>query len=117
VFIGERPFTVGTGANNLTASKTNCIISKYFKERDTEAPSVLEWKIPTENLVGRYIRVQLAKRNYLHLAEVEVFGIRGSEKHMGKVASVSCGEAVTAAVMRPVSREEARQRCDIKQHA
>ncbi len=52
VFIGESPFALGVGPNSLTASKSAATMSKYFKARDP-APSVLEWKIPVENVVGR----------------------------------------------------------------
>ena len=39
------------------------------------------------NVVGRYVRVQLEKTNYLHFAQLEVYGTRGVHKSCGKSRS------------------------------
>jgi hypothetical protein len=40
--------------------------------------------------------------NYLHMGQVEISGMFGSERTKGRVASVTCGMNVTAAVIRPL---------------
>ncbi len=57
-----------------------------------------EWACPSST-VGRYIRVQLEETNFLHFAEVEVFGNWGRPGR--PVASVECGRNTTAVVVAP----------------
>lgn len=60
------------------------------------------WQVP-ENITGRYIRVQLEGFNFLHFSQVEVFGVFGINKSVGRVNYAIAGKNVTAAVIRPSS--------------
>ena len=57
-----------------------------------------EWACPS-GTVGRYIRVQLEETNFLHFAELQVFGNWGRPGR--PIASVECGRNVTVATVAP----------------
>ena len=57
-----------------------------------------EWACPSST-VGRYVRIQLEDTNFLHFAEVEVFGNWGRPGR--PVASVEAGRNTTVAVIAP----------------
>lgn len=61
-----------------------------------------EWVLPTANTIGQYVRVQLQSKNFLHLAEVEVFGVYSAFKYVGRVGSVHCSSDATLVVIPPV---------------
>lgn len=43
------------------------------QKRFTKQQRETTWELPT-SVVGRYVRIQLENRSFLHLAQVEVFG-------------------------------------------
>lgn len=67
-----------------------------------------EWVLPTANTVGQYVRIQLQNRNFLHLAEVEVFGVYSAFKTVGRVGAVHCTNDATMVVVPPTSQERYR---------
>merc|ERR1711871_180939 len=71
-----------------------------------------EWTVPV-NTTGRYVRIQLEKKNFLHFAQLEVYGTWGRAAY--PVSAVECGRDVTVAIVHPstVSRdlEEAYLKC------
>ncbi|RLN47954.1 hypothetical protein BBJ28_00001672 [Nothophytophthora sp. Chile5] len=60
-----------------------------------------EWVMPTANTVGQFIRVQLQSKNFLHFAELEVFGVYSAFRYVGRVGSAHCGSDSTLVVMPP----------------
>ena len=78
----------------------------------TENVRCSEWVVPV-NTTGRYVRVQLETKNFLHFAQLEVFGNWGRARR--PISTVECGRDVTVAVARPsnVKRdiEEAYLKC------
>jgi hypothetical protein len=57
-----------------------------------------EWRLPSQT-VARYVRVQLCDRNDLHMAQVEVFGVRGTRAPVGRVTDVATGNQVGVVVV------------------
>ena len=70
------------------------------KKRLTKNKRKSVWTLPQHSR-GRYIRVQLEGTNYLHFAELQVFGTRGTLQNLGRVDTVSCGKEAMVAVIRP----------------
>ena len=81
-----------------------------------------EWVLPKAESVGQYIRyyqkqikksanyivilnrIQIDRSSFLHLSQVEVFGVYDAYKTIGKVDAVECGHDITMVVMRPVTK-------------
>jgi hypothetical protein len=59
--------------------------------------------LPTAQTVGQYVRIQLQNRNFLHVAEVEVFGVYSAFNYVGRVGAAHCGNDATLVVVPPVS--------------
>ncbi len=72
------------------------------RNRFTENLRCSTWRCPA-NTQGRFIRVQLERFNYLHLAEVEVMGNWGITKGVGRISYATAGRDVTVAVIRATS--------------
>lgn len=51
----------------------------------------------------RYVRLQLEGFNFLHVAQVEVFGTVGASASVGRCGDVQCGKHVTIATVPPKS--------------
>jgi hypothetical protein len=80
VLVSDNPF----GSTDLTATINQAGVSSYYTA-DSVGPS----KEIGVYRSGRYVRVQLAGDNYLHLAEVEVRGGASRSLAFGKSASQS----------------------------
>lgn len=77
VFVSDIPFT----SESLNATLQQSSVSDFHTEGQAGSPSVI-----TANRTGRYVRVQLAGTNYLHMSEVVVKGKEGSDNtNMGLV--------------------------------
>lgn len=98
VMVSHFPFGDLVGGKSLEIALKKCEARKRFKHDRR----LLTWHCP-ENTSGRYVRIQLEKHNYLHLAQCEVIGTVGGEKVSGRVSSVIAGQNVTAAVVRPLT--------------
>jgi hypothetical protein len=94
--IGAEPFKKEI---HLNAVKEN-IREAVAKVKFTENMRMNSWRCPA-NTQGRYIRIQLEGFNFLHLAEVQVFGNWGINKGVGRVSFVAAGRDCTVAVIRP----------------
>lgn len=71
-------------------------------ERFVENRRLTEWSLPTAQNVGQFVRIQLASdRAFLHVAEVEVFGVYSAFKYVGRVGSVTCSNETTMVVVPP----------------
>jgi len=58
------------------------------------------WHVP-DNLTARFFRIMLEGYNFLHFAQLEVFGTLGMIKPVGKTGFVSCGRNATTVVIHP----------------
>jgi len=63
------------------------------------------WHVPN-NTVARYVRIQLVGFDFLHFAQLEVFGTPGLNKPVGLCGHVECGRNVTMALVRPVTDQK-----------
>lgn len=88
-------------ARSLRAAKVQ---SEAF-EQFNDTKRMTEWVLPTSTTVGQYVRIQLQKRNFLHVAEVEVFGVYSAFKTVGRVGAVHCTRDATLVVVPPTSYE------------
>ena len=98
VMVSHYPFGDVVGGKSLEMALAKSDARKRFKHDRR----LLTWHCP-EGTVGRYIRVQLENMDYLHFAQLEVIGMYGEEKALGRVSSVTCGHDITAAVIRPLA--------------
>ncbi|CAN0537889.1 unnamed protein product, partial [Ectocarpus sp. 8 AP-2014] len=81
------------GAALLDAMNT-AVARAHFKEEQR----CLVWRCPDQTM-ARYVRVQLQGFDFLHMAQVEVFGTTGARRSPGKVTHCCAGKYVTTAVM------------------
>ena len=96
VFISQTEFSDLVGGKSFAlAHRQSCELKKFTKNRRKST-----WNVPA-NTVGRFVRIQLEKQNYLHIAEVEVFGRTGTRLGVSQVSSVKCGNCTTIAVVKP----------------
>jgi hypothetical protein len=94
IFIGDEPFDT---SENCTLEHD--ILHSVTKIKFKNNQRVSEFPCPAHT-IGRYVRVRLEGYNYLHIAQLEVFGYRGYSATMGQVSYVCCGKEVTVAVVR-----------------
>lgn len=74
------------------------------KKRLTKNKRKSVWTLPQHSR-ARFLRLQLEGTNYLHVAEVQVFGTKGTLQNLGRVDSVSCGKEAMVAVVRAASAQ------------
>ncbi|ETW10154.1 hypothetical protein H310_00524 [Aphanomyces invadans] len=99
IMVSEVPFDDTMGRASLKAGRDHSNASAQF----TEDHRLTEWVLPSTGTVGRYIRIQVKGKRYLHVAQVEVFGVYNAFNYVGHVSSVQCAKNVTLVVMRPLS--------------
>mmetsp|Transcript_39003 Transcript_39003/g.70250 ORF Transcript_39003/g.70250 Transcript_39003/m.70250 type:complete len:1144 (+) Transcript_39003:1488-4919(+) len=92
IMISQFPFPNLEGKEGLDA----CFNQSVATVRFAEDRRMSNWNVPTFT-VGRYVRVQLEDTNFLHFAQIEVFG-HEARSH-GPITSCSAGKFVTAAVV------------------
>lgn len=90
----KNPLSHGVGS--LERALKRAAFTKRFGRNQRETV----WKLPA-GAVGRYVRVQLEGRQYLHLAEVEVIGHFHEVNVMRPVSEIAAGDNVTIAVVPP----------------
>lgn len=108
---------LGTGDSGLThilcaRSLRAAKVQSGAFEQFSDVKRMTEWVLPTANTVGQYVRIQLQKRTFLHVAEVEVFGVYSAFQTVGRVGAVHCTHDATLAVVPPTSHERSGQRND-----
>jgi F5/8 type C domain/Fibronectin type III domain len=69
VFVSDAAFT----STDLNTTINQAGVSNYFQTAQAGSPTTV-----TVNRTGRYVRVQLSGTNYLHMAEVQVWGTASS---------------------------------------
>ena len=82
----------------------------------THNQRLTEWILSTTGTVARFVRIHLNGKNFLHLAEVEVFGVYNAFNYVGKVSSVRCANETTLVIMRPLAQERSISICIITEH-
>ena len=98
VMISQLPFQDDLkGRDGLVA----CLSQSVAHVRFSADSRLSNWNVPKFAL-GRYVRLQLEGSNFLHFAQIEVFG-QEVMSH-GPVASCSAGKFVTAAVVKCMDR-------------
>ncbi|KAG6584767.1 Regulator of chromosome condensation (RCC1) [Phytophthora cinnamomi] len=97
IFVSEFPFKELEGKEGLRAAKVQSSALELFRTNKR----MTEWILPTANTVGQYVRVQLQNKNFLHFAEVEVFGVYSAFNYVGRVGTVQCSADATLVVMPP----------------
>lgn len=96
IFVSQTEFSDAVGGKSFAlAYRQSCEMKKF-----TQNKRRTEWSVPA-NTIGRYVRIQLEKQNYLHIAEVEVYGTTGTRLAVSKVSDVKCGNMVTMALIKP----------------
>ena len=96
IMVSPEPFPDGVGGDNLR----KCLDMCAARVRLSEIKRLSTWQVP-ENITGRYIRVQLEGFNFCHFSMLEVFGIFGINRSVGRVNCAVSGKNVTSAVIRP----------------
>ena len=96
MFVSQLEYSDAVGGKSFAmAYRQSCEMKKFTKNRRRT-----EWNVPS-NTIGRYVRIQLEKQNYLHIAEVEVYGTTGTRVAMSKVDDFRCGNMATVALIKP----------------
>lgn len=91
ILVGNTPFD-----RQLVNAYGQCAAKKKFTQNMRRSI----WKLPA-NTAARYVRVQLETTNYLHFAELEVYGTPGLIQPISKVNSVHVGKEVMLVVCKP----------------
>ncbi len=95
IMVSPSPFE-----RNLVDAHGQCSAKKKFSHNLRRTV----WNLPP-NTVGRYVRVQLERSSYLHFAELQVFGTKGTSQCVGRISQVSCSKEVTMAVSEPSRKQ------------
>lgn len=97
-----------SGAGDSGARQTNlqaALDLSCARMKVTKVQRCTTWHVPN-NTVARYVRIQLVGFDFLHFAQVEVFGTPGLNKPVGRGGHVECGRNVTMVVVRPVTDQK-----------
>ena len=102
VMVSTIPYGDGTGEESLSSSLGSSVRFKRFAVNQRE----YLWTLPVRT-VGRYVRIQLdGKEEYLHLAQVQVFGSWGDVPKGKPVGTVTAGRDVTVVTIQPETDPE-----------
>ncbi|KAG7398420.1 hypothetical protein PHYBOEH_011122 [Phytophthora boehmeriae] len=101
ILVSEFAFKDLEGKEGLRAAKVQSSAFELFQNNQR----MTEWVLPTSNTVGQFVRVQLQNRNFLHFAELEVFGVYSAFKYVGRVGSVQCSADATLVIMPPIATQ------------
>ena len=109
VMVSQVPFPAKAGVKSLEESFRVSLVKQRFSKIDR--CSTLHCKFGT---IGRYVRIQVESRKFMHLAECQVWGKPSTKPVIGTVSKVVCGTDVTAAVIRRMPYEEDLKRQYVK---
>lgn len=99
IMASQRPFDKAVGGDSLVNALSLSIARSHIT---TQVEKCAVWNCP-QNTVARYVRLQLENFDFLHVAQVEVFGTTGQRAPIGRCGHVECGRHKTIAVIRPIS--------------
>jgi hypothetical protein len=97
IMLGQTEFNDQVGGKSFHRAFKNAVEHKKFTENQRRTV----WELPP-NTMARFVRVQIEKTSYLHMAEVEISGVVGTRQGVSRVSSVVCGNNVTVALIRPM---------------
>lgn len=97
LFLSTEPFPRTAPPQHLTDAHNTAHIRKRFTKVERSIELVLPF-----GTVARYIRLQSEGQKFLHVAEVEAFGLPQPKPRVGRVAHVSCGNQTTLVVCEAV---------------
>ena len=98
IMCAQKPFDDEIGGESLVRALSNSVAKMYIKKNQR----CTHWRVP-ENTTARYVRFQLENFDFLHVAQIQVFGYpNGRQQHgVGRCGSVTCGRKCTVAVVPP----------------
>lgn len=99
VMVAQRPFSTHPKLS-LDLSLKNCL----YKRRLTKNVRKSVVSLPS-GMVGRFVRIQLERVDYMTIAEVEVYGKWGNFTRIGRVTDVACTHGATMVAMAPIADE------------
>ena len=97
VMISQHPFPEDAGRDSLYTS-----LDQSTKVRFVLSRRMNSWTVPAYTK-GRFVRIQLEGTNFLHFAQLEVFG-HETISH-SPISSCSAGKFVTSAVVEGMDRK------------
>eukprot|EP01029_Cantina_marsupialis_P001211 TRINITY_DN109910_c0_g1_i1.p1 TRINITY_DN109910_c0_g1~~TRINITY_DN109910_c0_g1_i1.p1 ORF type:complete len:1320 (+),score=436.55 TRINITY_DN109910_c0_g1_i1:137-4096(+) len=108
VLISEVPFPDDVSGGLDKAKNVAATYKRFTVNRRCSA-----WTLPM-GTTGRYVRVQLERKSYLHLAQVEVFGVFGLRRSIGRVDHVDCGNQVSVVTMHALKTDKELEQAFIR---
>ncbi|CAM9938623.1 unnamed protein product, partial [Sphacelaria rigidula] len=96
VMAAQEQFNDQVGGGALLDAMNMSVARTHLREARVQKCSV--WTCPDQTM-ARYIRVQLEGFDFLHIAQVEVFGTTGARRSPGRATSCCAGKYVTTAVI------------------
>ncbi|KAJ8600173.1 hypothetical protein CTAYLR_001943 [Chrysophaeum taylorii] len=98
IMVSQRPFDKVVGGDSLI-NALSLSVARMHITRDSRCTL---WRVP-DGTAARFVRVQLENFDFLHVAQVEVFGTAGYSASVGRCGFAQCGRQCTVAVVRPLS--------------
>ena len=100
VMVSKIPFPAGFGRPSLEAA----IRSATFTYQLLRPAISHQWDLPWQTQC-RYVRIQIARKSSLHLAEVEVFGTASETPRLARVVDVTATDRTLAVLGRSTPEE------------
>jgi hypothetical protein len=109
MILSQVPLQDVASGGSLAEAWSSAVARKCFKRHRRCST----WRVP-EHTIAQFVRIQLERSDQLHIAQVEVYGIEGEEKLIGRVGSVTCGQDVMATVILPLQNEKDIENCYLR---
>jgi len=106
LMLAQEPYSDSVDIDALPKALNNSVARMKL----TKCQRCTTWHVP-ENIAARYMRVQLEGMNFLHFAQVEIFGTPGINKPVGRCGHVQAGKSVTLATIRPLPDPKDVEKC------
>lgn len=87
ILASDVPFEPGVGPQSLDTALRTC----QFRKRFATSSRKVVWGMTMHRVVARYIRVQVEKADFMHLAQVKVIGTARTTPGGRPVCDVQCG--------------------------
>jgi hypothetical protein len=109
MILSQVPFQDVASGGSLAEAWSVAVARKSFKKH--RRCSI--WRVP-EHTIAQFVRIQLERSDQLHVAQVEVFGIEGTEKLIGRVGSITCGQEVMAVTIPALPNQKDIENCYLR---
>jgi len=96
LMVSQVPYSDQVGGESLKVA----LAQSGARMHITKDQRCTTWRVP-DNIYARYVRLQLEGFDFLHVAQVQVFGTLGANNSVGRCGFVECGKHVTVAVVKP----------------